>query len=490
MPRSLIFMVVALIASLLAADADHATAERGNWEGAVSGRSLQPTIAVVSEDPYTNPGTYHRTQVEPDTFSFGSKTVSIFQSGRSYRCGASNIGWSVSNDVGLTWTHGFLPSTTVHATPPGPWKRATDPVVAYDAKHDTWLALGLGIRSCPFSGGDIFVSRSTDGAQTFGEPVTVQQEQQSELFDRPWIACDNTPTSPFYGNCYVLWDDEGHHLRLHTSTSPNGGLTWSQAEVRRDTRVLGGQSVVQPNGTVVIVTPQCCPTRIDSFISRDGGATYSGHGTNYSGPLAIHEVRARVARGRLRWSVEPPVPSSDIDAGGNVYVVWPDCRFRNAGPKSRCTHNDLVVSTSPDGRHWSPAARIPIDPKHSSVDHFLPAIAVDPTTSGSSAHIAVVYYFYPDADCAVATCDLSVGFTSSIDGGATWSSQQLAGPFRTTWFPLTSSGYMVGDYFSVSFVDGKAIPVFIVGTEGTCELGDVTSCNVRTASATIPLGTT
>jgi hypothetical protein len=118
----------------------------------------------------------------------------------------------------------------------------------------------------------------------------------------------------------------------------------------------------------------------------------------------------------------------------------------------------------------------------------LPAIAVDPTTSGSSAHIAVVYYFYPDADCTVATCDLSVGFTSSIDGGATWSSQQLAGPFKNTWFPLTSSGYMVGDYFSVSFVDGKAVPVFIFGTKGTCELGDVTSCNVWTASATIPLG--
>jgi hypothetical protein len=44
---------------------------------------------------------------------------------------------------------------------------------------------------------------------------------------------------------------------------------------------------------------------------------------------------------------------------------------------------------------------------------------------------------------------------------------------------------MVGDY--ISFVDGNAIPVFTVATEGTCELGDITSCNVWTASATIPL---
>jgi hypothetical protein len=80
-----------------------------------------------------------------------------------------------------------------------------------------------------------------------------------------------------------------------------------------------------------------------------------------------------------------------------------------------------------------------------------------------------------------------VGLASSTDGGATWTSQTLAGPFKTPWFPETSGGYMVGDYIGISFVDGNAIPVFAVGTEGTCELGEVTSCNVWTAAATIPI---
>jgi hypothetical protein len=88
------------------------------------------------------------------------------------------------------------------------------------------------------------------------------------------------------------------------------------------------------------------------------------------------------------------------------------------------------MSTSTNGRRWSSVARIPIDPRTSSVDHFLPAIAVDPATSGSSAHLAVVYYFYPDADCNRATCDLYVGLASSTDGGAAWTSQTLAGPFK------------------------------------------------------------
>jgi hypothetical protein len=46
---------------------------------------------------------------------------------------------------------------------------------------------------------------------------------------------------------------------------------------------------------------------------------------------------------------------------------------------------------------------------------------------------------------------------------------------------------MVGEYIGISFVDGKAIPVFPVATEGRCKLGDLTSCHVWIASATIPI---
>ena len=36
---------------------------------AVSAGSVLPTL--ISEDPYTNTGTHHRTQVEADSFAFG-----------------------------------------------------------------------------------------------------------------------------------------------------------------------------------------------------------------------------------------------------------------------------------------------------------------------------------------------------------------------------------------------------------------------------------
>ena len=98
-------------------------------------------LTRLSSDPYTNPDSQHKTQVEPDTFAFGHTIVSVFQSGRFFDGGASNIGWATSTDGGETWRHGFLPGTTIFATPPGPAKyhRVSDASVAYDAGHKVWI---------------------------------------------------------------------------------------------------------------------------------------------------------------------------------------------------------------------------------------------------------------------------------------------------------------------------------------------------------------
>src|SRR5207253_5622275 len=79
--------------------------------GAVASTSV--ALTKVSHDPYTNTSSYHKTQVEPDTFSFGNTIVATFQTGRFFDGGSSNIGWATSTDNGATWTHGFLPKTTV-----------------------------------------------------------------------------------------------------------------------------------------------------------------------------------------------------------------------------------------------------------------------------------------------------------------------------------------------------------------------------------------
>ncbi len=419
----------------------------------------------VSKDPFTNTTSFHRTQVEPDTFSFGSTIVGTFQSGRFSNGGSSDVGWSTSTDSGATWKHGFLPGTTVFANPPGPYDRDTDPAVAYDAAHGTWLINTLGMTGT--TGAAILVNRSTDGGLTWGNPVIVAAAQGGQNLDKNWIACDNTPSSPFYGHCYVEWDDNGSGNLFHMAMSTNGGKTWAGSSVP-GVSVIAGQPLVQPNGTVIVPIDNGFEGAVESFVSTNGG-------TSYTGPYSIATISAHGVAGNLR---DPPLPSAEIDGSGKVYVVWFDCRFR-----SGCPSNDIVMSTSKNGTTWTPVARIPIDPINSTVDHFIPGIGVDVNTSGNNAHLGVTYYFYPDANCTTATCKLDVGFISSTDGGANWSQPtQLAGPMSLTGLPLTSQGYMVGDYISTSHSNGTAHPIFAKAKGSSCVLGQITSCNERMVS--------
>jgi hypothetical protein len=412
---------------------------------AASGGSVIAT--PISSDPYTNPDSQHRTQVEPDSFGHGNTVVATFQTGRYVNGGgASNIGWATTTNAGRTWTTGMLPGTTVFQG--GPWSRISDPAVAYDPLHNVWMisTLAFGLGSAPFgSPTGILVSRSMDGGLTWQNPV---ETFVGGFLDKNWITCDTWPQSPHYGNCYQEWDDFGSGGQIFMNRSTDGGLTWSSpAAPAGGPTGLGGQPVAQPNGNVVV--PYEGGPGISSFRSTDGGTTWQA-------AVPVAGVTEHGVAGNLRTS---PLPSAEVDAAGKVYVVWQDCRFR-----SGCTSNDIVMSTSTDGVTWTSPARIPIDPTTSGADHFIPGIGVDRSTSGGSARLALGYYYYPVAACNTSTCDLTVGFVSSTNGGATWTQpRRVAGPFRLSWVASTDQGPMVGDYISTSFAGGPlAFPVFVI----------------------------
>src|SRR5258708_27105429 len=145
--------------------------------------------------------------------------------------------------------------------------------------------------------------------------------------------------------------------------------------------------------------------------------------------------------------------------------MWPDCRFR-----TNCASNDIVYSTSTTGTTWSAVKRVPSDPVASTVDHFITGAAIAPGTKGTTAHVALAYYFYPVSNCGN-SCSLSVGFIQSSTGGSTWTAAEtLAGPMQLTWLPNTFSGTMIADYISVGFAGGKAYPVFAAAQAKTGSL--------------------
>jgi hypothetical protein len=416
-------------------------------------------LTPVSTDPFTNPASQHATEVEPDTFASGSTVVAAYQVGRFFDGGASDIGYARSSDGGATWdVSSFLPGLTSSAgafgDPSSPYERVSDASVAYDARHGVWMVSSIPLLPS-LSVPTVFVSRSTDGAATFGNPVQIPAPPVKKVdLDKNWTACDNHAGSPFYGHCYTEFDNFGQGDLEYMSTSTDGGASWSiPVTPAGHPKGLGGQPVVQPNGTVVVPFESLKGT-IGAFRSVDGGKTWSRE-------IAVSKIRFHGVAGGLRTS---PLPTAEIAADGRVFVAWEDCRF-----EPRCTANDIVFSTSADGLGWSPVSRIPLDAVGSGVDHFIPGLAVDPATSGAGAHLALTYYFYPDAACTAATCRLEAGFASSPDAGATWSAPtQLAGPMSLADIAATSQGPMVGDYISTSFnAAGAATALLAIGAPRT-----------------------
>jgi hypothetical protein len=408
--------------------------------------SAQVSLVQLSEDTFTNPSSQHATEVEPSAFTWGSTTVAAFQVARIHDGGGADIGFATTTDGGAHWTNGYLPGITIFQGN-GQYTAASDAAVAYDALHGVWLISTLPIGSATA----VAVSRSTDGL-TWSNPSFVTKSGGP---DKNWIVCDNTASSKFYGHCYSEWDSTNGGDFIQMSTSTDGGLTWSAAVgTQAGDFGIGGLPLVKPNGKV-IVPILGFNGFVMAFASTNGGNSWTG---------AVN-VGAFTSHGEAGGIRSAGLPSAAIDAKGKVYVAWPDCRFR-----TNCASNDIVYSKSGSGTVWSAVKRVPIDDVTSTVDHFITGMGIAPGTSGATARIGLVYYYYPVSNCGN-NCSLYAGFIQSSTAGAKWSpAQTLAGPMTITWLPDTFSGRMVADYAAVGFGGGKAFPVFAVAQAPTGSL--------------------
>ena len=423
--------------------------------------SANAALTPIASDPFLNPESQHKTIVEPDTYSFGGTIVAAAQFGRYFDGGATDIGFATSPDNGASWTSGKLPGITDDGGG-GSYDRVSDPAVAYDVRDNVWMVSSLALLETASGprGAAVLTSRSTTGGLTWENPVNTAVATRRQDLDKNWIVCDNTASSPYYGSCYTQFDDFGAGNALKMSYSRDGGKTWTASKVPR-VGVIGGQPVVLPNGNVVVPLDNASETVIGYTVSTNGGARFGQ-------AFTITPISAADDPGNIRSG---PLPSAEISGDGTIYVVWEDCRFRGGCPNAG-TPNDLVYVTSTNGTTWSTVKRIPIDPVTSTVDHFIPGVAVDRATradTGTGIHVAVAYYYYPVTNCTPATCELDVGYISSVNGGASWSTPtQLAGPMTMSWIPNTSQGRMVGDYISTSFdFNGLAHPAVAVANAPT-----------------------
>lgn len=387
-----------------------------------------PKLVMISSDPFTTGTAEHATEIEPASFACGQTIVTSFQIGRFKDGGSIALGWATSQDGGGSWHHGIFPALTT--TTGGIFARISNSSVAYDAAHKVWLVSSLalngdGSANNPVNPVGIVVNRSLDDGLTWSQPVIVYRNDTAQP-DKGWIRCDNFPTSPYFGHCYTAWHDQ----YMQMSTSDDGGLTWSANQETAD-KAQGVSSIplIEPNGLVVVPFTQyllsTSPSpdlriEVSAFTSSSGGKTW-GKATRITN-------QSRQTSGQI---IE-----ADENQTGQLVVVW-------RGPYN-------YIATSPDGLTWS--APMPITMLN--VSSFVMAVGIDPMTNGNKAHLVIL------AQQNDMLTIKMVAITSE-DTGKTWSQPVTLASMDRSW--LVESHTLFGDYVTISFVNGHAVPIFPVG---------------------------
>lgn len=410
-----------------------------------------PNIRLGDDPPQLPPNL--RAQAEPDiarSLSDDNFLVATFQEGRfGANGGAVDLGYSTSHDGGLTWTRALIPNLTQAVG--GPYFRATDPVVAFDANNNVYISTDAATDP-NFNNGVIAVTKSTDGGATFGQPMVAFQPADNSVFpDKEWVAVNTFGGTAPLGRILVTFtlfsNTNGNFHPIVRTYSDDGGAHWSPiANINSsNTALQGSQPVFLPNGNVAIVywnfgSAISPGERLESVISTDGGATF--------GPP--HRISSAT-----EWN-EPAIrsgsflPSATVDrTTSNIYVVYQTVLD---GPR-------VAFTKSIDGGlTWSAPIAISDNPSGSGV--FNPAINVSP--DGST--LSVVFYDHRNNPGSDTLVDLYLA--QSFDGGASWGPNLRLTSISTdaSLAPLTtdpdgnSTGYMLGDYLGVAESTQPKVP--------------------------------
>jgi hypothetical protein len=424
----------------------------GTSPEAPSGVALDPRIGSnlrLGDDPAALPSNM-RAQAEPHIARSPVNSdflVATFQEGRFVDGGAVDCGYSVTTDGGLSWTRALIPNLTQVAG--GTYYRATDPVAGVDLSGNVYLNTE-GATDPNFVNGDILVSKSTDGGATFAAPSVVYHPPNNNVFpDKPWMAINTfsgTATAGRIVATFTLFASSNSNGGIiERAYSDNGGATWSTVSIVH-TGVIdaqGSQPVFLPNGNIVVVYWNfgSSAESLRAVISTNGGVTFGA-------PIVITTATEYNEPSIRTGSI---LPSAAADrTSGNLFVVYQTLLSGN--PR-------IAFTKSTDGgTTWSTPVAISDNPAGSGV--FNPAINVSPNGQA----LTVIFYDHRNNPGSNTLVDLYLA--QSFDGGATWQPNIRVTSMSTdaSLAPLTSSGYMLGDYQGVAETTNTnvpAVPVWI-----------------------------
>jgi hypothetical protein len=346
----------------------------------------------------------------------------------------------------------------------------SDPSVAFDAAGNVYygyivvfFGAGGGI-----NGSEMAVARSGNGGLTWDATYFNPQTGEGQFNDKPYVAVDNNPSSPFYGRVYAAWDNasgangkpssEKNGNNLLVSFSTDHGASFSTPVVaspfvKGRTGAIAADPFVAPDGTLHVAWLDYVHSLLAESSSTDGGETFgAAHVIAFTQIPFDIDLPAENVRGAL---VYPTCGAS----GSSLYCSWFDGSLAGG--------TDVLFSKSVDGgQHWSAGVPVTTDPPGQVTDQFYPWLAVDP----SNGSINISYYDTRNDPSRKAT---DVFLARSTNGGASFATQQVtnAPTDETCCSPSVNLGNQYGDYEGLAAFGGIVRPVWTDRRQAVIDLG-------------------
>jgi hypothetical protein len=396
---------------------------------------------------------------------------------------------ALSTDGGDNFT-----TVSVGASLPPGFTSSGDGTAAYDRYGRLFVAILGNPVAAP--GLHVFVSRHdpVSGALVSGPvDVTAQVGLSTATSDKPWLAADAHPGSPYANRLYVVWSVTGGtqsgDKEIWGAVSTNQGANWSQMTANglafgpispldasdgscwppHVAVGLAGDVFVsyhgQPDTLPDVGTPDGKSGKVVVLRSTDGGATFPQRSEAFPGgfsdatantqsdPGSIPDARFWTYGTRQAWVLPDP------DDACTLHVVASD------DPDNDPTFGDaadVVMATSHDcGLSWPVRQTVSDGPV--ATWQLLPTAAIDPNTGA----IAVAWLdnrdapSYPAGSAGNARVDLRARY--SLDGGAHWLPSRIVNDLPID--PDASSSvkdagppptYRIGEYEGVAFAGCSA----------------------------------
>jgi hypothetical protein len=305
------------------------------------------------------------------------------------------------------------------------------------------------------------VTRSTDGGTTW----TVVTLVSGGTLDKNHLWVDNTATSPYEGQVYSAWTNfTTPYGAIQVSRSTNDGTSWTTVGTNVSSGVAAGshnQGVnlqTGPGGEVYAVyaaydvwAPPYNETAIGFSKSTNGGTTWTT-GTRIQTILGIRGQGSNLGGAYPIRLASFPVMAVDRSGGprnGYIYVVWTQRVNVTNG-----SWDTYIINSTDGGTTWSPRVLVGTEPSATSKKEFYPWITCDDVTG----NLSVIRY--DNRNWVTSVNQVEVWLSESTDGGATWVDSQLSDVmFTPAAIPGLAGGYM-GDYISVSALNGRVHPVW------------------------------